>query len=219
MMLPRGKLVKEPFNPIKMNWLEAIGKLGSGNFSGYLNCWDHSGKGVVLFVKGRLAAARFFSEADQLLGGEPFEHIFARSLAGEMTLSIYRLSHELALQVFGMLTGETLFSGQQLHLMDIPHLLGKLKTDRFSGCLRVGAAEDVALIFYQEGKALGFFHDGNAELVRTADMDESLARLPGAAVDIIAGRQDLESDLPDLLECFDVAACWEKAVAQAERAE
>ncbi len=218
MMLPRGKLVKEQFNPSRMNWLEAIRKLSSGSFSGFLDCWDLSGRGVVLFVQGRLVTARFFSRTEELLDGEAFEHIFSRSLAGEMILAIYRLSPDLALQVYGLLTGEILYGGQQLHLLDVPYLLDKLKADRFSGCLRVNAAEDVALVFYGEGKALGFFHDGNAELARTADVSKSVARLPGATVDIVAGRPDLESELPDLMESLDVAACWQKAVAKMEKA-
>jgi hypothetical protein len=218
MMLPRGKLVKEQFNPAKMNWLEAIRKLGSGSFSGFMDCWDLSGRGVVLFVQGRLVAARFDSQTGVLLDGEAFEHIFSRSLAGEMILAIYRLSPDLALQVYGMLTGEMLYGGQQLHLLDVPYLLDKLKADRFSGCLRVYAAEDVALVFYREGRALGFFHDGNAELARTADLEKSVARLPGATIDIIAGRPELENELPDLVKSLDIAACWQTAVAQMQKA-
>lgn len=217
MMLPRGKLVKEQFNPARMNWLEAIRKLGSGSFSGFLDCWDLSGRGVVLFVQGRLVTAQFDSRTGVLRGEEAFEHIFSCSLAGEMILAIYRLSPDLALQVHGLLTGELLYGGQQLHLLDIPYLLDKLKADRFSGCLRVTAAEDVALVFYKEGRALGFFHDGNAELARTADLDKSVARLPGATIDIIAGRPELESELPELTVSFDIAACWETAVARMEK--
>jgi hypothetical protein len=219
MLLPRGKLVKEQFNPARMNWPEAVRKLGSGSFSGFLDCWDLSGRGVVLFVQGRLVTARFDSRTEQLLDGEAFKHMFSRSLAGEMILSIYRLSPDLALQVYGLLTGEMLYGGQQLHLLDVPCLLAKLKADRFSGCLRVNAAEDVALVFYREGRALGFFHDGNAELARTADLDKSVAGLPGATVDIIAGRPELESELPDLAESLDIAACWKAAVAQMEKDE
>ncbi len=218
MMLPRGKLVKEQFNPARMNWPEAFRKLGSGSFSGFLDCWDLSGRGVVLFVQGRLVTARFDSQTGVLLDGEAFEHIFSRSLAGEMILAIYRLSPDLALQVYGLLTGEMLYGGQQLHLLDVPYLLDKLKADRFSGCLRVNAAEDVALVFYREGRALGFFHDGNAELARTADLDKSVAGLPGATLDIIAGRPELESELPDLAESFDIADCWQTAFAQMEKA-
>jgi hypothetical protein len=218
MLLPRGKLVKEQFNPARMDWLEAVRKLGSGSFSGFLDCWDLSGRGVMLFVKGRVVTARFHCQSEVLLDREAFEHVFSRSLAGEMILAIYRLSPDLALQVYGMLTGEMLYGGQQLRLLDVPYLLGKLKEDRFSGCLRVNAAEDVALVFYKEGRVLGFFHDGNAELARTADLDKSVAGLPGATLDIIAGSPELESELPNLIESLDIAACWQTAVERMEKA-
>ena len=216
MLLPRGRLVKEPFNPSRMDWLEAIGKLTEGGFSGFLDCWDLAGKGIVLFVRGRLVAARFYTGSGQLTDAEAFAHIFAHSLAGDMRLSIYRVSPELALQLYGLLTGELLFGGQQLHLLDLPHVLNMLKNDRFSGCLRIWAAEDVALVFYREGKPLGFFHDGAAELSGAADLQESIARLPGAAIDLVAGLQDPEADLPDLLQSHDISVCWQKAVAQSQ---
>lgn len=216
MRLPRGKLLKEPFNPARMNWLDAIKKLTEGAFSGFLDCWDLAGKGIVLFVRGKLADARFYDESGQLRDTEAFERIFAHSLAGDMSLSIYRVSHELALQLYGLLNGELLFGGQQLHLLDVPHVLGMLKHDRFSGCLRIWAADDVALVFYREGKPLGFFHDGDMQMTGTADLQKSIARLPGAAVDLIAGAQYPEAEVPDLFESQDIPGCWHKIVAQSQ---
>jgi hypothetical protein len=218
MLLPRAKEVKSSFNPVKMNWLDAIGKLSEGRFSGYLHCWGSAGDGIILFVGGRLAAVRFFSETVDLRDGEALERIFSLSLTGKLTLAIYRMSQELGLQVYAVFCGETLYSGQQLHLLDIPHLLGKLGMDRFTGCLRVGAGRDLSLIFYSEGKPLGFFLDGSAELTREAELEKSVARLPGAFIDIIAGQQDFETELPDLLQSHDVAGLWNRALEELKAA-
>jgi hypothetical protein len=216
MLLPRGKLLKEPTNPATMNWLEAIHNLKEGGFSGYLDCAGEDGKGILLFVGGQLVAVRFFSPLRHSVDAEAFSRIFSRSLGGDMLLSVYRVSRDLALQIFGLLAGELLYGGQQLHLLDIPHVLDKLRQDKFSGCLRVGVAEEVVLIFYREGKPLGFFLDGNAELTSDVDLRESVARLPGATLDVIAGRRDNGKVLPDLLQSLDIQACWHQAVARAE---
>lgn len=214
MLLPRGKLIKDEFNPGRMNWLEAIHKLQAGRFSGYLRCWDLQGRGVVLFVGGRLVAVRFAGEGEQLTGEEAFARIFSRSLSGDTMLSIYRLSQALALQLLGVVCGEVLFAAQHLALLDIPHLLHTLKHDRFNGCLRVCAGEDVALIFYQQGSPIGFFHDGATDLVQSVDLSESVAWQPGAMVDIIAGQSELAENLPDLMESLDLSGCWQQAVAR-----
>ncbi len=215
MLLPRGKLIKDEFNPVRMNWLEAIHKLQAGRFSGYLGCWDLHGRGVVLFVGGQLVAVRFVDEGEHLADQEAFSRIFARSLSGDTMLSIYRLSQLLALQLFGVVSGEMLFAAQQLQLLDIPHLLHTLKHDRFNGCLRVCAAEDVALIFFRQGSPIGFFHDGGTDLVQAAELSESVAWQPGASVDIIAGQSELAENLPDLMESLDLPGCWQQAVASA----
>jgi hypothetical protein len=217
MWLPRGKLIKEEFNPVRMNWLEAINKLQAGRFSGYLSCRDLHGRGVVLFVGGQLVAARFTGEGEHLADQEAFARIFERSLSGDTMLCIYHLSQPLALQLFGVVSGELLFAAQQLQLLDIPHLLHTLRHDRFNGCLRVCAAEDVALIFFQQGNPIGFFHDGGTDLVQEADLSTSVAWQPGASVDIIAGQSELAENLPDLMESLDLPGCWQKAVAMASQ--
>lgn len=215
MLLPRGKLIKDEFNPVRMNWLEAIQKLQAGRFSGYLRCWDINGRGVVLFVGGQIVAARFVSEREQLADEEAFARIFTRSLSGDTMLCIYQLSKDLALHLYGVVCGEVLFAAQQLQLLDIPHLLHTLKHDRFNGCLRVTAAEDVALIFFEQGSPIGFFHDGGTDLVKDADLSESVAWQPGASVDIIAGQIEVVENLPDLMTALDLTSCWQQAVARA----
>jgi hypothetical protein len=216
MLLPRGKQIKSPFNPKKMNWPEAISKLREGRFSGYLHCWGPSGSGILLFVNGRLATVRFYSRSGDLQNADAFERIFFLSLTGEMTLAIYRVSSELSGLLFTVLTGEILYRGQQLHLLDIPHVLDMLKQDRFSGCLRVGGGQEFSLIFFRSGKPLGFFHDDSTELARTADLERSPARLPGSTLDIIAGLQDSESEVPDLMEAHDLGEYWNCAVEKAQ---
>ncbi len=215
MLLPRGKLIKDEFNPVRMNWLEAIEKLQSGRFSGYLNCRDLQGWGLVLFVAGRIVAARFVEDKESLTNGGAFDRIFDRSLSGDTMLSIYRLAEGLASELYGVINGETLFSAQHLQLLDIPHLLYTLKRDRFNGALRVAANEDVVLIFFRKGSPAGFFHDGGTDLEQEAELSRSLAWQPGATVDIIAGPSGFANNLPDLSESLELSQLWQQALARA----
>ncbi|MEZ4600321.1 MAG: hypothetical protein R2940_11095 [Syntrophotaleaceae bacterium] len=216
MLLPRGKQVKSPFNPKKMNWPDAVVKLREGRFSGYLHCWGTSGSGILLFDSGRLATVRFYSRSGELLNAEAFERIFFLSLTGEMTLAIYRVSRELSSLLHSVLGGEILYRGQQLCLLDIPHVLQKLTKDRFSGCLRVGAGQEFSLVFFKKGAPIGFFHDDSLDLTRTADLERSTARIPGATLDIIAGVHVSEGDIPDLVESHDLEEYWDRAVKKAQ---
>ena len=71
--------------------------------------------------------------------------------------------------ITALLHGDVLYQGQELKLLDIRTLHGKLKEDQINGCLRIYTADRIALIFYRGGNAVGFFHDGSTEIETTAD--------------------------------------------------
>ena len=210
-LLPRGNPVKENVDPGRVNLPEALRKLQAGTFTGYLR-FDHGeGTGILIFQQGSLISALFEAERERLIAYDAIARIFESSLAGGARLGIYRLSPELATSIHALLHGEVLYKGQELKLIDIRSLLGKLKEEGMSGCLRIYTAEHIALIFYRDGNPLGFFHDGSTDIETTADTSMSVARLPGAKVDVLAARKAEEEVLADLIESADVAAIWKKA--------
>ena len=167
-LLPRGNAVKEKIDPSKVNFPEALKKLKDGGFTGYLRFETGAGTGIFIFNRGRLISA-LFDGAERLVGAEALRRIFSASLASRATLDIYRLSGDLSMSIHALLHGDVLYQGQELKLLDIRSLLGKLKEDQVSGCLRIYTDERIALIFYREGHAVGFFHDGSTEIETTAD--------------------------------------------------
>jgi len=110
-----------------------------------------------------------------------------------------------------------LHRGQDLQLIDIRSLLTRMRDEQRSGCLRIYSRAHIALIFYRDGKPLGFFHDGSTDIETTADTSMSVAREPGAKVDVLVTRGDTEKSLADLMEMADIAGLWSKAVSERQR--
>ena len=92
-----------------------------------------------------------------------------------------------------------------------------MRDEQRSGCLRIYSRQHIALIFYRDGKPLGFFHDGSTDIETTADTSMSVAREPGAKVDVLVTRSDVEKALADLMETANIAGLWNKAVGERQR--
>jgi hypothetical protein len=217
LLLPRGIPVKENIDPGKVNLPDALRKLGDGGFSGYLRFEGEQGTAVVIFEQGKLISALFEAGPERLTAGEALGRIFSESLAGGLRLDIYRLSAELALSIHALLHGDVLFKGQELKLIDIKALLAKLKAERLNGSLRIYTDERIALIFYRDGNPLGFFHDGSTEIETAADTSMSVARLPGAKVDVLAMKGSEEQVLADLADSADLLTLWQRAKERVSR--
>lgn len=207
-LLPRGNPVKEQIDPGKINLPEALGKLRDGRFTGYLRFDAAAGTAIFIFESGKLISALFEGEKIRLTAGEAMTKIFELSLSGGVNLDIFRLSSGLSLSIHALLHGQILYKGQELKLIDIKSLLGRLKEDRISGCLRIYTDEHIALIFYRDGSPLGFFHDGSTDIETTADTSMSVARQPGAKIDVLTSNAAAEAVLDDLLVSADIAAIW-----------
>jgi len=211
--LPRGIPVREKINPARINLPEAMEKLRVGNFSGYLRFDSRQGAGVIIFEKGRLISALFVSsdESERLIAYDAIARIFDISIAGYAILNIFRFSAELAMAIHALLHGRYLYKGEDLAQIDIRELLDKIKQQQINGCLRVYTEEKVALIFYDHGNALGFFHEGGNEIDVDADLSRSVARLPGAKLDLLEMQSSDDIVLADLMGSADLGPIWQRA--------
>ena len=216
-LLPRGNPVKENINPGKVNLADALGKMRQGKFTGYMRFDFPEGTGVFIYQEGSLISSLFENEREHLIAYDGISRTFDESLNGNGKLNIYRLSTELAHSIHTLLHGEVLHKGQDLQLIDIKSLLIRMREEKRSGCLRIYSKEHIALIFYRDGSPLGFFHDGSTDIETTADSSMSVAREPGAKVDVLVTRGDGEKSLADLMETADITGMWDAAVAERRR--
>jgi len=210
--LPRGIPVRKKVNPARINLPEAMEKLRVGVFTGYLRFDAPQGTGVILFQSGQLISAIFIdkNESERLIAYDAIAKIFEISILGSAILNIYRLSEDLVLGIHALLHGRYLQKGQDLAHFDVREQIDKIKDESLTVCLRVYADDQMALIFYDRGYALGFFHEGNIELDPTADISTSVARLPGAKLDILEVRSVDEIVLADLMGSADLGPIWQK---------
>jgi hypothetical protein len=216
-LLPRGNPVKENINPGKVNLADAFGKMRQGKFTGYLRFDFPSGTGVFIYQEGRLISALYEGEREHLIAYDAIDRTFQEALIGDGLLNIYRLSTDLAHSIHALLHGEVLHKGQDLQLIDIKSLLIRMREEKRSGCLRIYSKEHIALIFYRNGSPLGFFHDGSTDIETTADSSMSVAKEPGAKVDVLVTSGEGEKMLADLMETADIAGLWNNAVAERRR--
>lgn len=216
-LLPRGNPVKENINPAKVNLPDALGKLRHGKFTGYLRFDFKSGSGIFIYQDGRLISALFEGPSERQIAYDAIDRTFCEAINSEGRLDIYRLSSDLATSVHALLHGEVLHKAQDLQLIDIKSLLMRMRNEQRSGCLRIYSKEHIALIFYRDGNPLGFFHDGSTDIETTADSSMSVAKEPGAKVDVLVSSGEATKALADLMETADVAGLWSKAMSDRQR--
>ena len=211
-LLPRGNPVKEKVNPARVNLPEAMEKLRGGSFTGYMRFEASVASGIIIFAKGRLISALYQTRENgkRLIAYDAISRIFELSIQGDAELNIYRVDPELALGIHGLLHGDYVYQEQELEQVDIRSLLEIIKKTRLSGCVRIYTENKTALIFYDNGQPLGFFHDGSTHLEKTADTSMSVAKLPGARMDLLATRNVDDIMLADLMESADLGPIWKK---------
>lgn len=211
--LPRGNPVRQKVNPARINLPEAMEKLRVGTFTGYLRFDAPQGVGVVLFQAGKLISSMFVNknETERLIAYDAIAKIFEVSILGHAVLNIYRLSSDLVLGIHALLHGRYLHKGLALDQCDVQALLNQIKEEGLSACLRVYAEDQTALIFYDHGYALGFSHEGLTELEPSADVSASVARFPGAKLDVLEIRSADELVLADLMGSADLGPIWQRS--------
>jgi len=212
MFLPRGNPVRQKVNPARINLPQAMEKLRGGTFTGYLRFDALQGTGVILFQSGQLISSIFVAkdESERLIAYDSIAKIFEISILGNAVLNIYRLSSDLVLGVHALLHGRYLQKGQDLNGFDVRLQLDRIKNEGLTVCLRIYAEEKTALIFYDQGYALGFFHEGHEELEPSADISKSVALIPGARLDLLEIRSADEIVLADLMGSADLGPIWQR---------
>ena len=210
--LPRGNPIRQKVNPARINLPEAMEKLRAGTFTGYLHFDSQQGAGVILFKTGQLISSIFVDKNDteRLIAYDAIAKIFEVSILGNAVLNIFRLSTDLVLGVHALLHGRYLQKGQDLKHLDVRAQLEHIKSEGLTACLRIYAEDRTTLIFYDQGYALGFFHDGDTELGTTTDISISVARLPGAKLDLLEVRSADETVLADLMGSADLRPIWQR---------
>jgi hypothetical protein len=185
LVLPRGRVVKEGLDPARLKMPDALIKMCTNGFSGYLSFTGSDDRAVLCYEAGKIVAGLWGVEERQLTGEQALEQIFRMIQGDGCQLDIYRVDARLASLVHKACEGEVIFPRQAMTLLDVDRLMAYIDREQFCGALRIYAASQVTMIFYHQGEELGFFHDGQAELSFQADLNHSVAALEGCQLDVI----------------------------------
>lgn len=216
--LPKGTPIFENVTARGFHPPTTLKMLHSTAVTGYARFSFPDAGTIFLFRSGKLIDALLEGGAGEagsrrLVGVEAIRATFERLAAEEGRLDAYRLSTDLTVAVQALLHGHVLFAGQTLGIVDVRGLLSKVKNRRFTGCLRIYAADRTALIFYHDGTSLGFFDDGSEKLETNPDASQSIARLAGAKLDAVVTPSTDELVIHDLLAEVDLDQLWNRCVA------
>lgn len=198
-LLPRGKTVKEHLDTSKLKMPDALQKMCSNHFSGYLSFDGAQGNGIIGFTQGQIVAAlwkRYNSSKpqDRQCGELALQMIFNEVQNDECLMGVYRLEDDFVPYVRQLCQATVEARNQLVDLIDVQRLIDRLKKERFSGCLRLHNGDRAELIFYSEGRALGFFKDGCLGLTSDVNIADSIVLDGQCKLDILkenpAGEQD-----------------------------
>lgn len=214
-LLPKGNPLFENLAVTKLKLPDVLLKLSTGGFTGYSSFVFQASTVILVFEAGKLVSALLEDRNGKRQNG--FEALSALAelmvSSGSGTMNVYKLSKDLTMCIHALLEGETLYKAQELKLIDINSLLGKVKDDRMNGCLRIYTEEHSAMIFYKEGNPLGFFHDGSGDIESSSSESQKIAGLPGAKIDLFATQSVEEIMGINLLEVANIQKIWDTTVA------
>jgi hypothetical protein len=194
---------------------EVLSKLSTGSFTGYASFVFQTSTVMLVFEAGKLVSVLYEDKNGDRQTGLDALAALSHQMVGTSGgfLNVYKLSKDLTVCIHALLQGEILYKAQELKLIDIKALLGKIGSDRMNGCLRIYTDERSAMIFYKDGAPLGFFHEGSQDIETSSTESQKIATLPGAKIDLFS-TQGVEHLMGlDLLEVVNVQNVWETAVA------
>jgi hypothetical protein len=213
--LPKGIPLFENTETTQLKLPDILSKLGSTVFTGYVSFVFPSSTGHLVFETGKLTSVVF--EEDNGTRLTSLDALI--TLAGHMltsdngSINAYKLSSDLGFHTGQLIRSETLFRGKELETFNIREMLGQIRDERISGCLRVYTDDKSSLIFYRDGNPLGFFHDCSFDMETTANETQRITSLPNAKIDLFSSRRAENTMGIDLLEIINIRKMWYCVVA------
>jgi len=213
--LPRGIPLFENTEATQLKLPDILSKLSSMDFTGYVSFVFPASTALMAFESGKLTSVVFEERnGTSLKSLDALIALADRILTSDNgAMNAYRLSEALSFQTGQLLRSKPLYRGKELKSLDIMELLGIIREEQISGCLRVYTDDRSSLIFYRDGNPLGFFHDGSFDLEMTATESQRIATLPDAKVDLFSSLEAGNAMGIDLLEIVNIRKMWYCVVA------
>lgn len=197
--LPKTDPVREHVPASRIVVSDLLVKLAKSAFTGHLRYTAAGIEVSCIFSRGRLICATSTENRVDTSGLEALTGMLDRLLNGAGEISIYRMTPELAMCSHALLRGTVVISGAEVARMDLRGVLGQQKEKALNGVVRFTAGERQAMIFFSDGRPVGFYHDAAGTIESSPDETRRIAALPGARLDVFATRSLEELMRLDLL--------------------
>lgn len=212
LVLPRPNPLYQniPVNKVKLP--EMLAKMGSGGFTGYLGYGSVNAEAYVLFAKGVMISILLLEGERQKTGFEALAGLYDQFLTENGHFNIYRMTSDLVVCTHAILHGTTVSKSQPVSSANLNLLLATMKANSLNGTVLFSTNTRNAMIFYNKGLPVGFYHDSAHDIETSPEESQRIAALPGACVEI-KGTKPIETLMQqNLLEMLNIDRLWEAAL-------
>lgn len=211
LILPRSNPLYENIPVQKINLPEALKKMGTGGFTGYLGFGSNSSEGYFIFIRGALISVLMLEGALRKNGFEAITGLFNHVTEESGVINVYRMTVDLAVCVHALLHGTALLKPEPVAGLDLKSVFARMKAQQLNGTVVFSAPDRSAMIFYKEGTPIGFYHDAAQNIESSSTESQRVAALPGATIEILSSQPADDLLHHNLLETLNIERLWQAA--------
>ncbi len=214
LILPRSNPLYENIPVQKINLPEAMKKMGTGGFTGYLGYGSNSSEGYLIFIKGTLISTLVLEGSTRKSGFEAVTSLFSHALAEGGVINVYRMTVDLAVCTHALLHGNVVFKPELVSNLDLKAVLARMKNQALNGTMLFSTPDRSAMIFCKEGTPIGFYHDAAQEIENSPAESQRIAALPGAMLEIRSTPPAEELLHHNFLETLNIERLWQASYSR-----
>jgi len=214
LILPRSNPLYENIPVQKINLPEAMKKMGTGGFTGYLGYGSNSSEAYLVFIKGALISTLVLEGNTRKSGFEAVTSLFSHALAEGGVINVYRMTVDLAVCAHALLHGNVVFKPEPVSNLDLKAVLARMKSQALNGTMLFSTPDRSAMIFYKEGTPIGFYHDAAQEIENSPAESQRIAALPGAMLEVRSTLPAEELLHHNFLETLNIERLWQASYSR-----
>lgn len=184
LQLPRSNPLYEQLAIGRVILPDALKKLGSGGFTGYLGYSAPGVEAYLIFIKGALVSMLLLENQQRSNGFEALSSLFYQAARGSGVINLYRMTPDIALCTHALLHGEAVIQPQKVAATDLKALMTRIQTGLLTGTMLFTTPDRSAMAFYKQGSPIGFYHDTAHDITTTPVEIQRVAALPDATVEL-----------------------------------
>ncbi len=224
MIFPGGQVVYENLNTAYTQFDAMLAQLRSNSFTGYVKLVGWQYEGIMVLDKGTVVNAIDEMHGELRSGTIVAETLVEKAHERDSTISVYRLTEEMAQALAGLHNGEAIYRDLESEFTNLERLVAKLASEKFSGYVQIRskANSDFALVLMRDGNTASLWSQNGTTLSGPEALPKILETAAASNALLTVYRTDLReahrkgADLTDSLSRQEVLAFWRALLNQVE---